>query len=192
MKNHFARRGCPDRVISDNGPQFVSAEFRKFTKEWDFQQRTSNPGNSKGNGMVESGVKTAKNLLQKSLDTRADPFIDILDYRYTPTQGMNTSPVQLLMNRRTRTLLPTTKVLVQPGTPHPERKFKGLTKKEQQQTKYYNRNARDLPALSEGDVVRIKPRQHRDKVWKKGTVTSRLDKRSYMVELLHGATYRRN
>ncbi|XP_029182414.2 uncharacterized protein K02A2.6-like [Acropora millepora] len=192
LKNHFARHGCPDRLISDNGPQFISAEFRKFAKEWDFQQRTSSPGNSKGNGKVESAVKTAKNLLRKALDTRADPFIAILDYRNTPTQGMNTSPVQRLMNRRTRTLLPTTKALPQPETPHPDREFKGLTKKQQRQTGYYNRNARDLPALSEGDVVQIKPFQLGDKVWRKGSVTSRRDERSYVVESPDGATYRRN
>ena len=134
LKNHFARHGCPDRLISDNGPQFVSAEFRKFAKEWDFQQRTSSPGNSKGNGKVESAVKTAKNLLRKGLDTRADPFIAILDYRNTPTQGMNTSPVQRLMNRRTHTLLPTTKALLQPETTMAH-KGHAANKKETLQTK---------------------------------------------------------
>ena len=189
LKHHLARHGCPDRLISDNGPQFVSAEFRKFAKEWDFQQRTSSPGNSKGNAKVESAVKTAKNLLRKALGARADPFIAILDYRNTPTQGMNTSPVQRLRNRRTHTLLPTTKALLQPETPHPDREFNDLTKKQQQQTKYYNRNALDLPALSEGDVVRIKPFELGDKVWKKGSVTTRLDERSYTGELqLRGET----
>ena len=105
---------------------------------------------------------------------------------------MNTSPVQRLMNRRTCTLLPTTKALLQLETPHPDREFKGLTKEQQRQTEYYNRNARDLPPLSEGDVVRIKPFQVGDKVWKKGTVTSRLDERSDMLESPDEATYRRN
>ena len=102
---------------------------------------------------------------------------------------MNTSPVQRLRNRRTHTLVPTTKALLQPETPHPDREFNGLTKKQQQQTKYYNRNALDLPALSEGDVVRNKPFELGDKVWKKGSVTTRLDERSYTVELqLRGET----
>lgn len=73
------------------------------------------------------------------------------------------------------------------GSSDPDREFKGLTKKEQRQTEYYNRNA-----LSEGDVVRIKTFQLGDKVWKKGTVMSRLDERSYMVVSPDGATYRRN
>lgn len=50
LKNHFARYGCPNRLISDNGPQFVSSEFRKFANDWDFEHRTSSPGNSKANG----------------------------------------------------------------------------------------------------------------------------------------------
>ena len=112
LKNHFARYGCPDRLISDNGPQFISSEFTRFAKEWDFEHRTNSPGNSRVNGKVESAVKIAKNLIRKALDSRTDPYIAILDYRNTPTQGMESSPVQGLMNRRTRTLLPTAKALL--------------------------------------------------------------------------------
>lgn len=53
LKNHFARYGCPDRLINDNGPQFMLSEFRKLTNDWDFEHRTSSPGNSKANGKVE-------------------------------------------------------------------------------------------------------------------------------------------
>ena len=36
-KVQFARHGIPKTVISENGPQFSSAEFHQFTKEWQFQ-----------------------------------------------------------------------------------------------------------------------------------------------------------
>lgn len=39
LKNHFAWYGRPDRLISDNGPQFTSSEFTKFAKEWDFEYK---------------------------------------------------------------------------------------------------------------------------------------------------------
>ena len=149
LKNHFAQYGCPDHLISDNGPQFASSEFTKFAKEWDFEHRTNSPGNSKANGKVESAVKTAKNLIRKAVNSRADPYIAILDYRNTPTQGMESSPVRCLMNRRIRTLLPTTKALLQPRTPQTDREIKDLTKRQAQQSKYYNQQTRDLPTLTE-------------------------------------------
>ena len=46
--------------------------------------------------------------------------------------------------------------------------------------------------LSNGDVVRMKPFRLGDKEWRKATVTSRLDERSYTVETPEGDTYRRN
>ena len=58
LKNHFARYGCPDRVSSDNGPQFVAEDFLTFANDWGFEHRTSSPGNSKANGKAESAVKT--------------------------------------------------------------------------------------------------------------------------------------
>ena len=70
--------------------------------------------------------------------------------------------------------------------------MKDLAKRQARQSKYYNLHTRDLPALAEGDVVRMKPFQLGTKMWKKGIVTSRLDERSYVVETPDGETYRRN
>ena len=192
LKNHFVRYGCPNHLISDNGPQIVSSEFCKFASDWDFEHRTSYPGNSKANGKVESAVKTAKNLLRRALSARTDPYTAILDYRNTPTQGIESSPAQRLMNRRTRTLLPTTKTLLQPRAPQSEGDVQQLNRRQFQQCKYYNQHARDLPPLKEDDVVRMKPFHLGSKEWKKGTIASKLDERSYMVETPDGDTYRRN
>ena len=59
-------------------------------------------------------MKTAKRILRKALYAGTDPYVAILDYRNTPTQGMESSPAHRLMNRRTKTLLPTKKTLLQP------------------------------------------------------------------------------
>ena len=192
LKSHFARFGCPDQVISDNGPQFDSEVFRTFSRTWEFEHLTSSPGNPRANGKAESAVKTAKSLLRKALDSGRDPYMAILDYRNTPTQGMESSPVQRLMNRRTKTLLPTTKSLLQPKVTYPERAAQQLERRKEQQARYYKRDSKDLPELAEGDVVRMKPFRLGDKAWKKATVTKRLDDRSYTVETSEGSIYRRN
>ena len=45
---------------------------------------------------------------------------------------------------------------------------------------------------SDGDVIHMKPFRLGDKEWRKATVTSRLDERSYTVETPEGDTYRHN
>ena len=117
----------------------------------------SSPGNSKANGKAESAVKTAKNLLHKALYSDKDPYTVILDYRNTPTQGMDSSPAQRLMNRRTKTLLPTSRTLLQPRVTYPEKDKRNLVKRQGQQIKYFNDGARDLREVAEGDIVRMKP-----------------------------------
>ena len=137
----------------------MSSEFRKVTNCWDFEHRTSFPRNSKANRKVESALKTAKDLLRKALSAGTDPYIAIFDYCNTPTQGVGSSPAQRLMNRRTRTLLPTTKTHLQPRVPESERPIQQLNRRQFQQSRYYNQHARALPTLKEGDVVRKKPFQ---------------------------------
>ena len=95
---------------------------------------------------------------------------------------MTTSPAQRLMSRRTKTLLPTTQSLLLPRTINLEVEKKELPQHQQAQAKYYNQSVKDLPSLSEGDVVRMKPFKLGDKSWCKAKVTARLDKRSYTVE----------
>ena len=43
LKAIFARDGIPEELRSDNGPQYASAEFTNFTKEWGFRHTTSSP-----------------------------------------------------------------------------------------------------------------------------------------------------
>ena len=61
-----------------------------------------------------------------------------------------------------------------------------LHRRQQQQAKYYNRGARDPPLLEPGDTVRVEPWHAGRKEWQKGVVKSRIDKRSYEVELPQG------
>ena len=69
--------------------------------------------------------------------------------------------------------------------------MKQLRLNQTRQAKYYDRTAKDLPPLDEGDTVRMKPFSKSSKIWKKAMVTQRLDERSYLVQS-QGEQYRRN
>lgn len=190
LKAHFARYGLPDQLVSDGGPQFVSDVFHKFVTDWDIEHLTSSPYNSKGNGKAESAVKTAKRLLRKAKDSGSDQYMALLDYRNTPTQGVGSSPVQRLMNRRTKTLLPTTESLLKPRSVDTDAERSKLKSRQKKQKSYFDKTAKDLKPLNEGDVVRMKPFKMSNKVWRKATVLRRLDDRSYEVETDNGIVRR--
>ena len=67
---------------------------------------TSSPYHPKSNGKAVSAVKVVKSLIKKAQRDNKDPWLSLLDYRNTPTTGMQTSPAQRLMSRRTKTLVP--------------------------------------------------------------------------------------
>ena len=103
----MARHGIPDKLRSDNGPQFSSQEFKKFTQLYEFDHVTSSPTYPQSNSKAENAVKTAKQIMVKALEAGTDPHLGFLDFRNTPTEGLGTSPAQRLFGRRTKTLLPT-------------------------------------------------------------------------------------
>lgn len=191
LKNHFARYGIPDAIVSDNGPQFTSREFRKFCNDWDITHYTSSPYNSKANGKAESAVKTVKRIMRKCKESRSDPYLAILDHRNTPTQGMTTSPAQRLMSRRTKTLLPTAVTQLKPAVISTDVMRHDIKHSQRKQAEHANKKASVLPPLEEGDTVRLQPFKIGDKKWTKGTVVQRLDERSYFIDT-PGGMVRRN
>eukprot|EP00731_Ephydatia_muelleri_P031746 Em0023g253a len=102
IKEQFSRYGIPVTVQTDGGPQFIAREFREFAKGWEFQHTMSSPYNSQLNGKAESAVKIAKKLLRRS----KDPCRALLEWRNTPTVGLDSSPSQRFLARRTRGAVP--------------------------------------------------------------------------------------
>ncbi|KAG8147540.1 hypothetical protein E2320_001389, partial [Naja naja] len=141
----FARYGQPNVVITDNGPQFVSLQFKKFAAGWEFDHITSSPHQPQANGKAESAVKIVKNLCRKALDESRDPWKAILHWSNTPTEGMDSSPAQRLMSRRLKTSLPMANKLLEPMVIQgvPER----LQEKRQVAKAKYDESARGLPEL---------------------------------------------
>lgn len=124
----------------------------------------------------------------KAVAARQDPYLAMLDHRNTPSQGLNTSPAQRLLSRRTRTLLPTTNTLLKPEVTHNEQ---GLKYNRQRKEKYYNRTAKDMDTLKSGDSVRVQPCDTH-KGWRPAKVVQQVSHRSYEVELESGGVLRRH
>ena len=187
-KQHFARYGIPDRLYTDNGPQFDCAEFTRFAYEWKFEHHTSSPYHSQSNGLIEAAVKTAKSLQKKAARANKDQWLSFLDYRNTPTEGMNSSPVQRLMSKRTKTTLPVAQHLLEPEIQSDvEAK---LTRKRRRAKKYYDRGSKELPELEIGQPIRMMQSPTKKK-WRRGVYVDKVAPRSYVVEV-DGSTYRRN
>ncbi|KAJ0174696.1 hypothetical protein K1T71_009804 [Dendrolimus kikuchii] len=105
MKEIFSRYGIPSELMTDNGTQFSSREFKNFTKIWGFNHITSSPNYAQSNGKSERAVQTVKKLLKKSILSNSDFNLALLNYRNTPRDGLS-SPAQLLMGRTLRCQLP--------------------------------------------------------------------------------------
>ena len=134
-------------------------------------------------------MKIAKNILQKANYARSGPNLALLAYRNTPTEGVGSSPAQRLFGRRTRTLLPTSDMLLKPKTErHMQKKLEGRKNREKF---YHDGGAKDLKELKPGDVVRVKI-QDKDKEWVKAKVIDKVDPRSYKARTADGMLYRRN
>ena len=189
-KSHFSRHGIPDVLITDNGPQFSSDEFKQFSSDYNMEHRTSSPLYPQSNGMAEKAVQTVKALIKKAIHDKRDPYIALLDYRNTPVSDNLGSPSQRLMGKRTRTLIPTVDKLLRPKTISPTLVHKELQKRKDKQKYYYDKHTKPLSKLKEGEdtLIQLRGRWYPAKI----TKISQNEPRSYIVTTPQGRTYRRN
>ena len=180
MSSIFAVHGVPDIVVSDNGPQYASKEFKAFATNYGFTHVTSPPLYPQSNGEAERAVRTIKTILKKN----DDPYLGLMAYRSTPLQN-GASPCQLLMGREIRTTLPRISAGSVPANIR-EREERYREK----QAITFNRRHRahvDLPTLNEGENVLIRDQNRRGQVIEKST-----SPRSFVVRSDQGSTIRRN
>jgi len=192
MKQSFATHGVPALLISDNGPNYASQEFKQFAHDWCFNHVTSSPHHHKSNGKAESAVKIVKKIIKRAWRNNEDHWAALLEWRNSITPNMKSSPAQRLMSRRTRSLLPCA-----PSKLHPEVQadVSSEVKKKRQVSKKYHDAAmknRELPKLVIGQPVRVKTQPQKPlSKWTSGQVVSVAAPRSYIVEV-DGQRYRRN
>ena len=59
------RTWIPERIISDNGPQYDSYAFKQFAKDWGFDHIISSPTYAQSNGFIERTIQTVKKNIKK-------------------------------------------------------------------------------------------------------------------------------
>ena len=72
MRSTFASHGLPEIVVSDNGSNFVSSEFKSFLQKNGIKHITSAPYHPSTNGLVELAVQTFKQGIKKQGDGSDD------------------------------------------------------------------------------------------------------------------------
>ena len=190
MKEIFARFGIPDELVSDNGPQFASSEFKKFADSWSFRHTTSSPGYPQSNGKAEQAVQTVKRIFRKCKETGQSEYLALLEWRNTPSEGMTYSPAERLLGRQCKTMMPATTKSLEPRFTSDKDKEE-LMKRKEKQKHHYDRRAKTLPQLVAGDSVQLRlPGQAE---WTKAVVDEPVAPRSFLVTSTeNGRTYRRN
>ena len=191
LQQHMSRHGIPEILYSDNGPEFSSLEFRQFAKAYEFHYVTLSPRFPQSNGLAERTVQTAKKLLKKAYEDKKDPYLPFLELRNTPIPGVGLSPTQLLMGRRTRSIIPIKSTLLTPMTYNTKEVQSALSARQQTQKENFDRSRKALKPLEPGDTIRMR----QGNTWEPAVLVGESKKagepRSYIVRA-NNHEYRRN
>ncbi|XP_049880164.1 uncharacterized protein K02A2.6-like [Pectinophora gossypiella] len=147
LKDSFSRFGIPEKIITDNGTQFSSEEFKLFSRTWEFIHETSSPLYPRSNGLAERNVRTVKLLMIKAEETGEDWQLAVLNFRNSPVTGEQYSPAQLLMSRRLNTRLPICDKNLQPKTVNKETVKADRHRRINKYKENYDKGTRQLGSL---------------------------------------------
>ena len=100
MKAIFSELGVPKTLVSDNGPCYTGAEFKKTMSQLGIMHITAGPHHHQSNGLAEGYVKISKNLVSKTKESGQDYHEVISVYRSTPLNNDLSSPFGLLHGRK--------------------------------------------------------------------------------------------
>ena len=102
LKTIFSEAGVPT-ILSDNGRQYCSEEFKEFSLQWSFVHKTASPYYPKGNAHAERAIGVIKEVYTKCGD---DFLLGLLVHRATPLLSSNKSPAELFLGRKIATNIP--------------------------------------------------------------------------------------
>ena len=104
----FSRYGFPDKIVSDNGPQFIAEDFKRFLSKNGIKQKLCPPYHPASNGLAEKHVQTFKRMYVRSTvsGNTIDKVSDLLfRYRNIPHSTTGKTPAELFLKRVPKTRL---------------------------------------------------------------------------------------
>ena len=189
LEKQFVDFGCPSRLISDNGPQYGSFEFREFAKRMDFEHVTSSPSYARSNGQSERTIQTFKKSLIKMLSDGKTLAETLIALRSTPVGNGLPSPAVLLQGRNLRSGLHCHSESLMPKVVSPQQVKRCLLDKQSQCKFYHDANKSFKDPLTPNQTVRVR----KERRWVHATVVRHTNNpQSYWVRLTNGYVVRRN
>ena len=183
LSETFARFGVPDRVVSDNGPQFTSDEFKTFVKINGIMHTTSAPYHPSTNGLAERFVQSFKQAMKSAkhdkgtLHTKLARFL--FAYRNAPHSTTNETPAVLMFGRKLRSHLN----ILRPST------SSAVAAAQQRQAD--TRPPTTRTSFNIGDKVLVRDYRGQQR-WLHGTVYASTGPLSYQVEIAPGVRWHRH
>ncbi|KAK3107097.1 hypothetical protein FSP39_007098 [Pinctada imbricata] len=182
LRTLFARQGIPNELVSDNGPQFRSEEFRLFMESNAIRHITSAPFHPRTNGQAERFVQSFKKAIKSatggSINEKLNVFLS--KYRITPQGTTNESPSMLLYGRNIRTRMDILK---------PDVTQTVLRKQFQMESSKHTGDK--IRTFAPGDPVSIRDYRNNGEKWAYGRVHSQTGPLSYKVDV-NGTLWRRH
>ncbi|GFS02164.1 polyprotein, partial [Elysia marginata] len=183
LSSMFARFGLPEQLVSDNGPQFASDEFKAFTKYNHIKHIRSAPYHPATNGLAERMVSTFKSAMKAAKSHEGTMHFKLsrflFAYRNAPHSTTGETPAFMMFNRHLRTKLDIAK---------PSIKSKVADKQHQQVTSH---SQASLRTYRTGDHVLVRDYRGHAK-WQHGQISSQTGFRNYNVEIAPGVIWRRH
>ncbi|KFD49273.1 hypothetical protein M513_09825 [Trichuris suis] len=150
----FSREGYPSEIVTDNGKQFASYEFKRFLEEHAIRHSKTSLYYPQANGEVERFNRTIKNALQAAQIGQHSKLRTVkqflMNYRATPHCVTGATPSLLLHGRTLRTKLHAT------VTPKPiDQAVRARVRRKQDYMSRYSDGRRKLRPLNlvHGDMV---------------------------------------
>lgn len=166
LRTIFSSFGIPEKIVSDNGPQFIAEDFENFCKSNGICHVRTPPYHPKSNGAAERFVQIFKKQLSKlNLQNDKNSIQHQLDnilfaYRNTPQITTSKTPAEMFLNRKPRTRLSILK----------------------QELNTNSKMYRTCLSFYKNEPVYIKTKRGEEESWIEGTVLEKHSEFTYLVQ----------